>query len=134
MVVRAPVSGGSETRIACKKSFAAARIAVSVPSLSIKELKDFHSFISLIFWAAEGSGIAWLGSGVMGALYCEMPAAELYLDWSKPFVPPNISIGSDAGDAAIVTGGIGYGAYFAVVAEPVGLVCELLSSILCWVT
>ena len=79
-------------------------------------------------WGALG------GSGAAGALYCELPAAKLCLDYSKPLVPSTITIGSDAGNAAIMTDAISYGAYFPTIAEPVGLVGEFLSMILCLVT
>ena len=107
---------------------------ISVPFLSIRALRVFHSFISPIFWGADGSGVGLGGSGVVGALYCESPALMLCLDCSRPFVPPSSTIGSDAGNAAIMIDRVDYGAYFAAIAEPVGLVCELLSLFLCWVT
>ena len=67
-------------------------------------------------------------------LYCDALSAGLCIDWSIPLVPPSITIGSDADDAAIVSSRVGYGEYFAGVAEPVGLMGEFLSAVLCWVT
>ena len=73
----------------------------------------------------------WGGSEVIGTLNCDVSVAELCLDWSSPLVPPSMTIGADAGVAAIVTNRVGYGEYFAGVAGPVGLVGEFLSTVLC---
>ena len=67
-------------------------------------------------------------------MYCKLPVAGLCLNWSNPLFPLSMSIRSDAGNSAIVTDGVGYGACFAIVALPVGLLVEFSAVFLYLVT